>query len=125
MLRMLQALSVFLCAGCLCLSSLAHGIPKPKHGGIVDVGGEVTFELVRKGSTVTVHVEDHGKPVNTRGAVAELLLGSETGRRLGTFKDLGAGGLSGSFAPFRRGDRLFVRVTFSDGSISVGEILVP
>ena len=125
MLSLLRVLSVVLCAGCLCLSALSHGMPKPKHGGIVDVGGEVTFELVRKSSNVTVHVEDHGKPVDTRGAVAELLLGSETGRRLGTFKDLGEGRLSGSFAPFRRGDRLFVRVTFRDGSISVGEILVP
>lgn len=118
-----------LCAalGALVISTVAvaHGVPQPKHGGIVDVGGEMSLELVREGAQSVVYVEDHGKPVDTRSAVAEVLLHSETGRSIGTLKAGGANRLIGRLPALRKGDRLFVRVTFGNGSIEVGEILIP
>jgi hypothetical protein len=103
----------------------AHGVAKPRHGGLVDVGGETTFELVRAAMTVKIFVEDHGKPVDTRGASGELLLGSETGRRLALLKGFGVNGLAGTSLAFKAGDRLFVRVTLGNGSVEVGEFRVP
>ncbi len=103
----------------------AHGVAKPRHGGLVDVGGETTFELVRAGRAVRIFVEDHGKPVDTRGASGELLLGSETGRRLALLKAFGVNGLAGTSLAFKPGDRLFVRVTLGNGSVEVGEFRVP
>lgn len=124
-MRAVQVLGAALAALVIATAATAHGVPKPKHGGIVDVGGEMSLELVSEGPQSVVYVEDHGKPVDTRGAVAEVLLGSETGRILGTLKATGANRLQGKLQAFRRGDRLFVRITFGNGSIEVGEILVP
>lgn len=102
----------------------AHGVATPKHGGLVDIGGETSFELVRSGRRVQVFVEDHGKPVDTRGATAELLLGSESGTRLAVLKASGPNSLAGESATFKTGDRVFVRVKFGNGSVEVGEFSI-
>ncbi|MBY0410395.1 MAG: hypothetical protein K2Q97_09770 [Burkholderiaceae bacterium] len=112
------ALAYSACAG-------AHGLAKPKHGGLVDNGGEVTFELVQKKSTITIFVEDHGKPVATKGATGELLVGSETGKRIATLVPSGPNSVSGKKPHFDAQDRLYVRLTLGDGSIVVGEFLTP
>ena len=106
-------------------TAFAHGVPKPKHGGIVDVGGEISFEMVVDKSTMKFFVEDHGKPVSTKGAVGEVLLASETGKKIGTLSEGGANSLVGKLAPFKRGNHLFVRVVLGDGSIVVGELIAP
>ncbi len=48
-----------------------HG---PKHGGVVREVGSVTYELVAKSDALTVHISDHGKPIATEGAKAEVTL---------------------------------------------------
>jgi FtsP/CotA-like multicopper oxidase with cupredoxin domain len=103
----------------------AHGVPKPKHGGWTDTGAETSFELVRTARAVVVYVEGHGKPVATDGGQAEILLGSETGKPLARLAPAGSNTLSGPTIAVKRGDRLFVRVTFRNGSTEVGEIVVP
>jgi hypothetical protein len=45
-----------------------HG---PRHGGVAREVGKLTYELVAKPETMTLHVSDHGKPVSTRGANAQ------------------------------------------------------
>jgi hypothetical protein len=54
-----------------------HG--KPQHGGVVAEGGVFQAELVATATKLTVHVTDHGKPVDTKGATAKatLLVGKE------------------------------------------------
>ncbi len=49
----------------------AHG---PKHGGVAREVGKLTYELVAKPDSLTLHVSDHGKPVSTRGASAEATI---------------------------------------------------
>lgn len=102
----------------------AHGIAIPKHGGLVDNGGEITFELVTSKNRITIFVDDHGKPVSTQGASAELLAGSRTGKRIATLSPSGLNAVSGTKPVFRSGDRLYVRLTMHDGSISIGEFIV-
>ncbi len=50
-----------------------------KHGGVVAEGKEFDAELVAKSDLITVHVSDHGKPAQTKGAKGKitLLTGSE------------------------------------------------
>ena len=48
-----------------------HG---PKHGGVVREVKSVTYELVPKSDSLTVHVSDHGKPIATAGAKGEVTL---------------------------------------------------
>jgi len=49
----------------------AHG---PKHGGVAREVGKLTYELVAKPDSLTLHVSDHGKPISTRGATAEATI---------------------------------------------------
>lgn len=53
-----------------------HG---PKHGGVVREKSAISYELVAKADLLTLHVSDHGKPIDTAGAKAEVTLyaGSE------------------------------------------------
>jgi hypothetical protein len=119
--RFLAALT----AALLAAGAAAHGIPKPRHGGWVDTGAETSFELVRSDRNVVVYIEDHGKPVATEGGHAEILVGSETGKPVARLSPAGANMLQGHAIAVKRGDRLFVRVTFRNGSTEVGEIVVP
>lgn len=50
---------------------LAHGA-KPKHGGIVQSAGDLSFELVTKDGGATIYVDDHGKDLPTTGATGSL-----------------------------------------------------
>ncbi|MCC2955924.1 hypothetical protein LK542_09895 [Massilia sp. IC2-477] len=49
--------------------ALAHGA-KPKHGGVVQTAGDLSFELVARDGTI--HVDDHGKDKPTAGATGTL-----------------------------------------------------
>lgn len=122
--RIWPALAWALLAAICCTGAWAHGVPKPRHGGMVDIGGEISFELVRKGRSVEIYIEDHGKPVATAGATGELLLDSETGRAIAALKAAGANSVAGPAPALKPGQRLFVRVRLGDGSIVVGEFLV-
>lgn len=51
--------------------AMAHG-EKPKHGGVVQVASDMSFELVNKGGKTTIYVEDHGKPVATTNLSGKL-----------------------------------------------------
>lgn len=59
--------------------ALAHGA-KPKHGGIVQTAGDLSFELVARDGAATIHVDDHGKDKPTAGATGTLtvLKGKQT-----------------------------------------------
>jgi hypothetical protein len=48
-----------------------HG---PKHGGVVREASSVTYELVARADSLTLHVSDHGKPIATAGATAQVTL---------------------------------------------------
>lgn len=47
---------------------------KPRHGGVVTVVKDVNYELVAKADSLSLHVADHGKPVDMKGAAAKLTL---------------------------------------------------
>lgn len=47
---------------------------KPQYGGVVTVVKDVNYELVAKPDSITLYVNDHGKPVDTKNASASLTL---------------------------------------------------
>lgn len=53
---------------------------KPQYGGVVTVIKDVNYELVAKPDTITLYVNDHGKPVDTKDASASLTLLSSAGK---------------------------------------------
>ena len=111
------------------LSSLAfaHGDWPAQHGGIMNEGGETSFELIQKGKATTVCLSDHGKPVATRGASGSLQVtraGKETRHDI---KAVAAGNCltaSGEVAKLRVGDTALARVELADGSVVIGRFAV-
>ncbi len=53
--------------------ALAHGA-KPKHGGVIQSAGDLTFELVNKDGKAVIYVDDHGKAHATAGASGTLTM---------------------------------------------------
>lgn len=53
-------------------AALAHGGAQAKHGGVVALASDLSFELVALPSGAVVHVEDHGKPMPLTGISGKL-----------------------------------------------------
>lgn len=53
---------------------LAHGDVEPKHGGVVSVVKDIEYELVTKSDSMSIYIEDHGKPVDTKAAIAKVTM---------------------------------------------------
>ncbi len=53
------------------LAGAGHG---PKYGGVVRELHNVSYELVARPDSLTLHVSDHGKPIATEGATAEAVI---------------------------------------------------
>lgn len=51
--------------------AFAHGAT-PKHGGVVQSAGDLSFELVSKDGKAIIYVEDHGADLATAGATGTL-----------------------------------------------------
>ena len=47
---------------------------KPQHGGVVSVIKDINYELVAKADSLTLYVNDHDQPVDTRNASATVTL---------------------------------------------------
>ena len=53
-------------------AAMAHGPEAPKFGGTTAAAGDLGFELAAQGDSVTLYVDDHGKPLATTGARGKL-----------------------------------------------------
>ena len=52
----------------------AHGGTQPEHGGVVQLVGDMTFELVARPDGVELYVEDDGEEVNSAELAAKLTI---------------------------------------------------
>lgn len=55
----------------------AHG---PRYGGVVRELHHLSYELVARPDSLTLHVSDHGKPVALQGASAEAVVYANGGK---------------------------------------------
>lgn len=90
---------------------MAHDSPA-RHGGIVRSAGDLSFELVNKEGKVTIHVDDHGKPVTTAGASGTLTVLKGT-QKSETTLVAGAGNtlVANDDVKLEAGNKVMVRVT--------------
>ena len=52
----------------------AHGGTQPEHGGVVQLVGDMSFELVARADGVELYVEDDGEEVNSAELAAKLTI---------------------------------------------------
>ncbi len=118
-----------LCAACLLCALVpvvnAHGDWPAKHGGIMNDGGETTFELIVRRGKVTLYLEDHGVSLPTQGSRGTLSVTGGTTKRSVDLEAAGANRLQ-SVQPMAltKGDRAVARVVLGNGSIVVGRFVV-
>jgi hypothetical protein len=70
-----ERLLMLMVAGAAALSikvAMAHGPEAPKFGGTTAASADLGFELASQGDTVTLYVDDHGKPLATSGGRGKL-----------------------------------------------------
>ena len=72
-------MAAFAAAACLSTHAFAHEA-RPRHGGVAQSAGDLSFELVNKDGAVTIHVDDHGKSLSTLGATGTLTVLNGTTR---------------------------------------------
>jgi len=70
-----------------------HG--QPQFGGVVAEAGEVQFEVVARDGKITVHVSNHGNPVDVSGASGKLTVLSGSKRSEVELKPSGGDRLEG------------------------------
>jgi hypothetical protein len=105
-------------------ASGAHGDFPPKHGGVMSLGGEVSFEVVFGAEGLTVFVEDHGDPIPTMSAQGSVRHVRSTDPPAVLVPDGGNRFLVPAFRA-RPGERLVLVVAFSDGTGGGGTVDVP
>ena len=126
--RAMTRLQWVLSAGLLacCGVSWAHGDWPPKHGGQMNDGGETSFEMVGRGPVIMFYVEDHGTPMAMHGARGTVTVtrGTTTASADVRF-DTGNRLVARLPQRLQKGDRVLVKVTMANGSISAGRYVFP
>ncbi|RZL64783.1 MAG: hypothetical protein EOP81_07285 [Variovorax sp.] len=98
----------------------SHGDWPPRHGGVMNVGGETSFELVQRRSGVHFHVSDHGEILSTIGSKATLSVKRDGKEKTFEGKPRGDSELFFPKARVTEEDSAQVRVTFGNGSVALG-----
>ena len=78
--KTLSAAFVGLAALAFAASADAHGSMKPQHGGVVQMTGETTVELVNAPAGVAIYVREDDEDVASTGMTARLTITSKAGK---------------------------------------------
>jgi len=78
--KTLSAAFVGLAALAFAASADAHGSMKPQHGGVVQMTGETTVELVNAPAGVAIYVREDDEDVASTGMTARLTITTKAGK---------------------------------------------
>lgn len=100
--------------------AVAHGIPLPQHGGLIDDAGVVAVEMVAKSGAVDLYVTDDDAPVDAKGIKGVLTVTSKAG----TKKEIPIAPVSGNHLQSKGidvepGSRVTALLTMADGTTKV------
>lgn len=92
--------------------SYAHGSTKPKHGGIVQIVGETSFELAAKPTGVELYLLDDGDEIASAGVNARLSIVNAKGTKSDVaLKPAGTNKLEAKGVKIAKGSKVTVLVT--------------
>lgn len=86
----------------------AHGAAKPRHGGVVQVAADLSFELVSGAEEAAIYIDDHGKTMAPTGMSGKLTVLQ--------------GGASNEVPLSVAGERLVAKVKLSKGAKVVASL---
>lgn len=102
----------------------AHGDAVPRHGGIVQMAGEVKFELVARGDAAELHLDDHGQTMPTAKLSGKLTVMSGGATTEAKLEPAGADRLVARGVKLAKGDKVIAIVTMEDKSTSSARFVI-
>ena len=102
----------------------AHGDEKARHGGLVQMAGEVKFELVAKGDTAEVYLDDHGETIPTKGLSGKITVMSGANKSEAKLEPEGSEKLVAKGVKLVKGDKVIALVTLADKSTSSARFVI-
>lgn len=103
-----------LCSASLALGAAhAHGAATPNHGGIVQTVGETWLELVVRGDTLELYVEDDGEEMPSADLSGKLTIVDGAGKKEVTLKPAGGNKLEAKGAA-GKGAKVLALLTLAD-----------
>ncbi|AMR81060.1 hypothetical protein [Cupriavidus nantongensis] len=118
---MKKQISAMVLAASLALSgvsgvAMAHGAKPAQYGGIVQVAGDLQFELVNRDGAVTIYVDDHDRKLPVAGASGKLTVLTGT-RKTETALNPGADNalVAADKLQLQAGSKLVATIRFADG----------
>lgn len=122
---MKRLLTVFAAAAALAVGvAWAHGDEAPRHGGVVQMSGEVKFELVAKGDGAEVYLDDHGQTLPTTKLSGKLTVLSGSGKSEAKLEPAGNDKLVARGVKLQKGDKVIALVTLADKSTSSARFVI-
>lgn len=101
----------------------AHGDGVARHGGIVQMAGEIKFELVAKADAAELYLDDHGETVPTAklsGKLSVLSGGNKSEAKLEPAGDK----LVAKGVKLQKGDKVIAIVTMEDKQNSSARFVI-
>jgi hypothetical protein len=102
----------------------AHGDEKPRHGGLVQMAGEVKFELVAKGDTAELYLDDHGTTMPTAKLAGKLTVLSGSAKSEAKLEPASGDKLVATGVKLAKGDKVIALVTMEDKSTSSARFVI-
>lgn len=97
----------------------AHGSPQPNHGGIVQAVGETWLELVVRGDTVDLYVQDDGDDMPSAGMIGKFTVVNGAAKKEFALAPAGDNKLSGKAAGVAKGSKVLAVLTLDDKKTKV------
>lgn len=122
---MKRLLTLFLMAAALHAGAAwAHGDEKARHGGLVQMAGEVKFELVTKGDTAKLYLDDHGQTMPTSKLSGKLTVMSGSSKSEAKLEPAGNDKLVARGVKLAKGDKVIALVTMEDKKTSSARFVI-
>ena len=102
----------------------AHGDLEPRHGGIVQMSGEVKFELVARADGAELYLDDHGETMPTAKLTGKLTVMSDSGKTEARLEPAAADKLVARGVKLAKGDKVIAVVTMEDKSTSSARFVI-
>jgi hypothetical protein len=100
--------------------AVAHGVPLPQHGGLMDDAGVVAVEMVAKSGVVDLYVTDDDAPVDSKGIKGVLTITNTAGAKKDTpIASVGGNRLQSKGVSVEPGSRVTALLTMADGTTKV------
>ena len=97
-----------------------HGSTVPKHGGMVKISGEMSFELVVADGGVKLFLLDDGEEVDSSKLTAKLVIKDAGGSRDVAMTSSGTNSFSASDVTLAVGSKVLALVTLADTYSKLG-----